>query len=92
MSGRWSVTGVDATVLCCTTSGPTRLPADAARSALVVAMPTVAMPTGFEPATVETMRNLEWDVPEFDAPSGDDDAHSTRVGHVRGKHFPLYSY
>jgi hypothetical protein len=61
VSGRWSVSGVKATVVLWNIRPFLRLQADAAREALVV-----GVATGFKPATVKRMAELGWDVPEFE--------------------------
>jgi len=58
-SGRWSVTGVKATVVLWNVRPYLRVHADDARSALVLGM---AAP--FKPATPEKMRALGWDLPD----------------------------
>ena len=62
VSGRWSVSGVKATVLLWNVRPFMRLQAEEATSALAV-----GMSTKYKPATVRKMAELGWDVPEFDA-------------------------
>lgn len=61
VSGRWSVSGVKATVLLYNIRPYLRLQVEEARSALVV-----GTSTRFKPATVEKMRTLGWSVPTFE--------------------------
>lgn len=59
-SGRWSVTGVKATVLLYNIRPFMRFQTEPARSALVL-----GTATRFKPATIEKMVALGWDVPTF---------------------------
>ena len=61
ISGRWSVSGVKATVLLHNVRPFMRLQAAEAAAAL-----DVGLRTGFKPATVQKMSDLGWSVPEFD--------------------------
>lgn len=65
VSGRWSVTGVKATVLLWNIRPYLRFQRDAAATALAV-----GMTSPFKPATPGKMAVLGWQIPEFhDAPS-----------------------
>lgn len=59
-SGRWSVTGVKATVLLYNIRPYVRFQLDDLRTALVV-----GMSASFKPATVQKMVDLGWEVPTF---------------------------
>jgi hypothetical protein len=63
VSGRWSVTGVKATVVLWNIEPFMRLQSDQVRTALLV-----GLHTGFKPATVAKMTQLGWDVPDFAGP------------------------
>lgn len=60
-SGRWSVSGVKATVLLWNIRPYLRLQTDAALTAI-----SCGLNTGYKPATVRKMADLGWDIPEFD--------------------------
>lgn len=65
-SGRWSVTGVKATVLLYNLRPFMRFQEEAARSALVL-----GQSTKFKPATIQKMVELGWEVPEFGTVRGE---------------------
>ena len=60
ISGRWSVSGVKATVLLYNIRPYLRLQLDEAVEALVV-----GLTTRYKPATVQKMADLGWEIPEF---------------------------
>lgn len=61
LSGRWSASGVKATVVLHSVLPYLRLQRAEAAAAV-----DVGLRTGFKPATVRKMADLGWDVPEFD--------------------------
>lgn len=60
VSGRWSVSGVKATVLLHNVRPYLRLQVNDAIAAI-----NVGLATNYKPATIRKMRELGWDVPEF---------------------------